>query len=82
MQADVTKLKAAAERADGDIDILLTCEWPHGVTAGAAPLSDGANCTNDDPVAAELAVAIRPRLAHGLRAYLMRSIKVLGLGLK
>lgn len=60
-QADVKRLKDAAERADGDIDILLTCEWPEGVTAGAAPLPDGANRTSDDPVAAEVAVAIRPR---------------------
>ena len=60
-QADVKRLKDAAEGADGDIDILLTCEWPEGVTAGAAPLSEGANRTSDNPLAAELAVAIRPR---------------------
>ena len=39
-QADVVRLKQAVERADGDIDLLLTCEWPAGVTAGAAPVPD------------------------------------------
>ena len=51
------------EKADGDVDLLLTCEWPAGVTTGAAPLPDAANRTADDPIVAELAVAIRPRSA-------------------
>ena len=55
------RLKAAVDRADGDVDLLLTCEWPAGVTSGAAPLPEAANRTADDPVVAELAVAIRPR---------------------
>lgn len=52
------------DKADGDVDLLLTCEWPAGVTDGAAPLPDAANRTADDPIVAELAVAIRPRCAE------------------
>jgi len=63
-QADVVRLKRAVEAADGDVDLLLTCEWPAGMTAGAAPLPDAAHRTADDSVVAELAVAIRPRFVH------------------
>ena len=63
-QADVVRLKRAVEAADGDVDLLLTCEWPAGMTAGAAPLPDAAHRTADDPVVAELAVAIRPRFVR------------------
>jgi hypothetical protein len=66
-QADVVRLKQAVERADGDVDLLLTCEWPAGVTAGAAPVPDAAHHTSDDPIVAELAVAIRPRYSQILR---------------
>ena len=55
------RLKSAVDKADGDVDLLLTCDWPAGVTSGAAPFPDAANRTADDSVVAELAVAIRPR---------------------
>lgn len=38
-QADVKKLKSAIERS-GDIDFLLTCEWPMDV-AQTSPLPAG-----------------------------------------
>ena len=36
-QEDVRKLERALEEATGDIDILLTCEWPADVTAATPP---------------------------------------------
>jgi hypothetical protein len=36
-QTDVQSLEAALERAQGDVDILLTCQWPAHVTAAAPP---------------------------------------------
>jgi hypothetical protein len=29
--ADVDRLKLALAKAEGDIDVLLTCEWPAGL---------------------------------------------------
>ena len=57
------RLKEAAGATDGDVDILLTCDSPEGVNSGGAPLPDAANATASDPIAAELAVAVRPRHA-------------------
>ncbi len=37
LQEDVRKLERALEQATGDIDILLTCEWPADVTAATPP---------------------------------------------
>ena len=37
LQEDVKKLERALEQATGDIDILLTCEWPADVTAATPP---------------------------------------------
>lgn len=34
--ADVDRLKLALAQAEGDIDVLLTCEWPQGVADGLA----------------------------------------------
>ena len=50
------------EDSEGDVDILLTCEWPAGVTQGVTPgsLPEGLDASGSN-VAAELAVAIRPR---------------------
>lgn len=37
LQEDVQALELAAEEAIGDVDILLTCEWPADVTAATPP---------------------------------------------
>ena len=37
LQEDVQALELAAEEAIGDVDILLTCEWPTDVTAAVPP---------------------------------------------
>jgi hypothetical protein len=36
-QEDVRKLERALEEASGDVDILLTCEWPADVSAATPP---------------------------------------------
>ncbi len=62
MQADVDRLTKAVETTEGDIDLLLTCEWPAGVTDGlpAGSLPAGVAGSGSD-VAAKLAVTARPR---------------------
>jgi hypothetical protein len=57
----VKRLKAAAERVEGDIDLLLTCQWPAGVTAGVGALPDGVSDLGGSDAIAEAAVALRPR---------------------
>ncbi len=37
LQEDVRALERAVDRAEGDVDILLTCEWPADVTAAVPP---------------------------------------------
>ena len=37
MQAEVRGLASAVDRAEGDVDFFLTCEWPANVTALCAP---------------------------------------------
>ncbi len=37
MQEDVRALERAVDTAEGDVDILLTCEWPVDVTAAVPP---------------------------------------------
>lgn len=37
VQEDVRALERAVDRAEGDVDILLTCEWPADVTAAVPP---------------------------------------------
>ena len=37
LQEDTRKLERALEEATGDVDILLTCEWPADVTAATPP---------------------------------------------
>ena len=39
LQADVQALQQAVAQASGDVDILLTCEWPLHVTAALPPTS-------------------------------------------
>lgn len=56
-------LTAAVERTEGDIDLLLTCQWPAdvaaGLGAGSAP-PEGATTDGSEPLSA-IAVAVRPR---------------------
>ena len=33
-QLDVQQLKTALRTLEGEVDVLLTCEWPRGVTQG------------------------------------------------
>lgn len=35
-KADISKLKELIHAWEGDIDVMLTCEWPHGVLNGVA----------------------------------------------
>ena len=37
LQEDVKKLERALEEASGDVDVLLTCEWPVDVSAATPP---------------------------------------------
>lgn len=37
VQEDVRKLDRALEEASGDVDVLLTCEWPADVSAATPP---------------------------------------------
>ena len=41
-QADVSLLEAAVQRASGDVDMLLTCEWPAHVSDAVPPGSASA----------------------------------------
>lgn len=63
MQVHWDALTAAVERTEGDIDLLLTCDWPADVAAGlpanAGP-PDGAAAGGSEPLSA-IAVAVRPR---------------------
>lgn len=36
-QADIDSLKLQLEAASGDVDILLTCEWPESITLATPP---------------------------------------------
>lgn len=31
---DVAELHRAVQKLEGEVDVLLTCEWPRGITAG------------------------------------------------
>ena len=48
-QADIKQLKLQLEAASGDIDILLTCEWPASVTLATPPgsLPEGLQAAGD-----------------------------------
>ncbi|CAK0784495.1 hypothetical protein CVIRNUC_007699 [Coccomyxa viridis] len=59
---DVQALELAAEEAVGDVDILLTCEWPADVTAATPPGSAPAEAsTAGSEVVSKLATKVRPR---------------------
>lgn len=59
MQADVDRLTREVEQTEGDVDLLLTCEWPADV-AGGTTAPAGVDASGSD-VAARLAVSVRPR---------------------
>ncbi|MEW5297133.1 MAG: hypothetical protein WDW36_000361 [Sanguina aurantia] len=76
-QADVARLKTALQGMEGDVDVLLTCEWPAGVTRGIPDslLQPGAHpSTAGSPTVAELAHLARPRyhFAGGAPVHLAR----------
>ena len=57
--ADVEDLIRLAGEASGDIDLLLTTDWPAGVALGSAGAPAGA--PHGEPAVAKLAEALRPR---------------------
>jgi hypothetical protein len=61
-QADVARVTTEVEQSEGDVDLLLTCEWPADVAGGlpAASLPAGVETPSSDAVA-RLAVSVRPR---------------------
>jgi hypothetical protein len=62
VQADVTRLQTEVEQSEGDIDLLLTCEWPADVTGSLPAASVPAGCdAGGSDVVARLAVTVRPR---------------------
>lgn len=56
------RLTREVESAEGDIDLLLTCEWPADVAGGlaASAIPAGVDAGGSD-VVARLAVSVRPR---------------------
>lgn len=67
-QADVARVTTEVEQSEGDVDLLLTCEWPADVASGlpAASLPAGADAPGSDAVA-RLAVSVRPRCGCRMR---------------
>ena len=65
LQEDVQALEFAAEEGIGDVDILLTCEWPADVTAATPPGSAPADASTagESCVQASLLIAM-PNLTH------------------
>ncbi|KAL0037433.1 hypothetical protein WJX79_008053 [Trebouxia sp. C0005] len=61
-QADVNRLKVQLESASGDVDLLLTCEWPQDILLAtpAGSLPERINKSGSSAVA-ELAALARPR---------------------
>lgn len=58
LQADVNKLKLQLEGAAGDVDLLLTCEWPEGVLFATPPGStpEGLNTSGPDRLTLHLSL--------------------------
>jgi hypothetical protein len=60
--ADVDRLKLALAKAEGDVDVLLTCEWPAGVCDDLPEAARPQGVALDGAVmCAEVALACRPR---------------------
>ncbi|EFJ41492.1 hypothetical protein VOLCADRAFT_98560 [Volvox carteri f. nagariensis] len=60
---DVALLKAQLQALEGEVDVLLTCEWPRGLTTGIqGPLPEGYRPGNSGSnVVSELVALARPR---------------------
>ncbi|GAX77812.1 hypothetical protein CEUSTIGMA_g5255.t1 [Chlamydomonas eustigma] len=64
---DVELLKRKLDLHAGEVDILLTCEWPRGIAGGleatgsAAAPPEGVSVGTGSPVVAEVAIHARPR---------------------
>ncbi|PSC76403.1 Zinc finger CCCH domain-containing 64 [Micractinium conductrix] len=73
---DVDRLKLALVRAEGDVDVLLTCEWPAGTCDGLPDAAKPQDVKKLDgsTVCAEVAMACRPRyhIAAGKHAFYAR----------
>eukprot|EP00955_Chlamydomonas_euryale_P060620 357773-Chlamydomonas_euryale.AAC.6 len=75
LAADVDALSAQLDLLDGEVDVLLTCEWPKGIAGGAqarppgcldaagaaATLPDGVTPRTGAPAVAAVAMKARPR---------------------
>lgn len=79
--ADMEHLRSKIETMEGEVDLLLTCEWPAGITQGleafgptAAPPSEGLRVNYGSKEVAHLATLARPRyhLAAGEEALFAR----------
>ncbi len=66
IQADVNRLKVTLESASGDVDLLLTCEWPEDILLAtpAGSLPEGINKTGDTPPNLNI-LAVPQRLFEG-----------------
>ncbi|KAG2490789.1 hypothetical protein HYH03_010711 [Edaphochlamys debaryana] len=86
---DVALLKAQLKALEGEVDVLLTCEWPRGLTTGLqGALPEGYRpATSGSSVVAELVALARPRyhIAGGEALHCARppfSHKDLGAGIR
>lgn len=70
-QEDVRKLERALEEATGDIDILLTCEWPADVTAATPPGSAPAEASMPGQPP-HLTLSAQLLMAPGSRSHLVQ----------
>ena len=75
MQADINRLKDQIQGASGDIDLLLTCEWPENLLLALPPGSapegvtpSGTACmhTSSSPITPTLRQGSQSTLAHPL----------------
>lgn len=76
LSSDIDAVKLAVATADGDIDFLLTNDWPAGVCNGIAEASlpQGGAPPGNEP-SAEVAMAVRPRyhIAGGSSTFYARA---------
>ncbi|KAL4423189.1 hypothetical protein ABPG77_000322 [Micractinium sp. CCAP 211/92] len=76
MESDVDRLKLGLAKAEGDVDVLLTCEWPAGLCDGLPDAAKPPGLSLDgSAMCAEVALACRPRyhIAAGKRAFYART---------
>lgn len=75
-ESDVEKLKLGIAQAEGDVDVLLTCEWPAGLCDGLPEAAKPQGIKLDGSgMAADVALAVRPRyhVAAGKRTFYARA---------